>query len=62
MFHSSRHSHVSALIAAGLDVVAVSRRIGHASPAITLSVYAHLFHSKDDDAAAAIDAAMQPRR
>jgi len=61
-FHSLRHSHVSALIAAGLDVVAVSRRIGHASPAVTLAVYAHQFQSKDDAAAAAIEAAMRPRR
>lgn len=61
MFHSLRHSHVSALIAAGLDVVAVSRRISHASPAVTLGVYAHLFQSKDDAAPAAIEAAMRPR-
>jgi integrase len=61
-FHSLRHSHVSALIAAGLDVLAVSRRIGHASPAVTLAVYAHQFQSKDDAAAAAIEAAMRPRR
>ena len=54
-FHSLRHSHASALIAAGLDVVAVSRRLGHASPALTLSVYSHLFVSKDSEAAAAID-------
>ncbi len=54
-FHSLRHSHASALISAGLDVVAVSRRLGHASPALTLSVYSHLFVSKDSEAAAAID-------
>ncbi len=54
-FHSLRHSHASALIAAGLDVVAVSRRLGHASPALTLSVYSHLFVSKDSEAAAVID-------
>ncbi|MGF1628286.1 MAG: tyrosine recombinase XerC [Kiloniellaceae bacterium] len=56
-FHALRHSHASALIAARLDVVAVSRRIGHASPALTLSVYGHLFDPSDDKAAAAIDAA-----
>jgi integrase len=27
----------------GLDVVQVSRLMGHASPSITLNVYAHLF-------------------
>jgi integrase len=61
MFHALRHSHASALIAAGLDVGAVSHRIGHASPAITLTVYAHLFQSKDAAAAEAVEAAMRPR-
>ncbi len=58
MFHALRHSHASALIAAGLDVVTVSKRLGHGSPAITLTVYAHKFASKDTAAAYAIDAAM----
>jgi integrase len=40
-------------------VVAVSRRLGHASPALTLSVYSHLFTNTDDKAAAAIDAALK---
>jgi integrase len=40
-FHALRHTHVSALIAAGLDVVAVSRRIGHANPTVTLNTYGH---------------------
>lgn len=57
-FHALRHSHASALISAGLDVVSVSRRLGHASPALTLSVYSHLFTNTDDKAAAAIDAAL----
>jgi integrase len=51
VLHALRHTHVSQLIAAGADVVTVSRRIGHASPAITLSVYAHLFGSNDQAAA-----------
>ena len=58
-FHGLRHSHASALIAAGLDVVSVSRRLGHASPALTLSVYSHLFVNNDEKAAAAIDAALE---
>ena len=57
-FHALRHSHVSALIAAGLDVVSVSRRLGHASPALTLNVYSHLFVNNDRKAADAIDAAI----
>jgi integrase len=50
--HSLRHTHASTLIAAGLDVLSISRRLGHASPVLTLSVYGHLF--KTDDSAAAI--------
>ncbi|RUU87743.1 site-specific integrase [Mesorhizobium sp. M7A.F.Ca.MR.176.00.0.0] len=58
-FHDLRHTHASALIASGLDVVAISRRLGHASPVVTLSVYAHLFKRSDEGAAAAIEAAMR---
>jgi integrase len=57
-FHALRHSHASALIAAGLDVVTVSHRLGHASPALTLGVYSHLFKNNDEAAAAAIDDAL----
>ena len=41
--NSLRHTFASLLIAKGLDVVFVSRQLGHASPATTLGVYAHLF-------------------
>jgi integrase len=60
-FHALRHSHASALISAGVDIVTVSRRLGHGSPAITLTVYAHLFKNTDTTAATAIEAAMRPR-
>ena len=55
--HALRHTHASQLIAAGLDVVTVSRRIGHSNPTITLSVYAHLFGDTDERAAAAVELA-----
>lgn len=58
-FHALRHTHVSQLIAAGLDVVSVSQRIGHGSSAVTLRVYAHRFVNTDDRAAQMIEAAMQ---
>jgi integrase len=59
MFHALRHSHASALIAAGMDPVTVSKRLGHGSPAMTLTVYAHLFQKTDLAAASAIEAAMR---
>jgi integrase len=57
-FHALRHSSASALIAAGLDVGAVSRRLGHADPSITLRVYTHQFTASDAEAAAAIERAI----
>jgi integrase len=51
-----RHSHASALIASGTDPLTVSRRLGHGSPTVTMSVYAHLFDRGDEVAAKAIDA------
>jgi len=56
--HALRHSHASALIAVGVDVLTISRRLGHGSPAFTLAVYGHLFANTDASAARAIDAAM----
>jgi hypothetical protein len=56
--HALRHTHVSQLIATGLDVVTVSRRIGHSNPTVTLTVYAHLFGNTDERAANAVEAAM----
>jgi integrase len=55
--HALRHTHVSQLIAAGLDVLTISRRIGHASAAVTLDVYGHLFSNTDARAAEIIEAA-----
>jgi hypothetical protein len=41
--HDFRHTFASLLIAQGLDVVFVSRQLGHANPATTLKVYASEF-------------------
>lgn len=49
--HALRHTHVSQLIAAGLDILTISRRLGHASAAITLRIYGHLFANTDAKAA-----------
>ena len=54
-FHALRHTHASQLIASGMDVLSISRRIGHASPSITLNIYGHLFNASDDRAAAVFE-------
>ena len=57
-FHSLRHSHASVLIAAGVDELTVSRRLGHANASITLNVYGHLIERNEDKAADALDAVL----
>jgi integrase len=57
-FHSLRHTHASQLIDAGINIVEISKRLGHSKPGVTLNVYSHLFRTKDDKAAAAINAAL----
>jgi integrase len=58
-FHALRHTHASQLIDAGVDIVTISKRLGHAKPDITLRVYAHLFRNDDSKAAAAINGAFR---
>jgi integrase len=59
-WHDLRHSAASALISAGLNVVYVSRQLGHANPSITLNTYAHLFARAEhaERARSAMDAAL----
>jgi integrase len=57
-FHALRHTHASHLIDAGVDVVRISKRLGHSSPTVTLDTYAHLFARREDKSAAAINDAV----
>ena len=47
-FHDFRHTHASILISKGVDVVKVSKRLGHANAKITLETYAHLVPNEDN--------------
>jgi integrase len=53
--HGLRHTHASQLLGAGVNIKAVSSRLGHSSAAPTLSTYAHLLPGADQDAAQRID-------
>lgn len=54
-FHALRHTHASTLIRAGVDVLTISRRLGHSSASMTLDVYGHLMEGADAAAAKAIE-------
>lgn len=45
--HTLRHTHASQLIAAAIDILTISRRLGHHSPTVTLNVYGHLLTTQD---------------
>jgi integrase len=49
--HSLRHTHGSHLLAAGMELTAVSARLGHSSPYVTATVYSHVISGRDDEAA-----------
>ncbi|WIK62301.1 site-specific integrase [Gleimia europaea] len=52
--HDIRHSHVSLLIEMGFSALAIAERMGHEAVDITYR-YAHLFPTKQDEMAAALD-------
>jgi len=54
-FHALRHTHASTLIRASVDVLTISRRLGHSSASMTLDVYGHLMEGADAAAAKAIE-------
>jgi len=48
--HDFRHSHASLLINAGINILEVSKRLGHSTTDQTLKTYAHLFPSEESKA------------
>jgi integrase len=53
-FRALRHTHASLLIAKGVDILMVSRRLGHSKASTTLNVYGHLIAATDEKAADAL--------
>ena len=49
--HDLRHIHTSLLLEAGVPVHVVAARLGHADPAITLRVYAHVVRDQASEVA-----------
>lgn len=49
--HDLRHIHATTLLLAGVPVHVVAARLGHADPAITLRVYAHVIRAAEARAA-----------
>ncbi|MDR0468839.1 MAG: tyrosine-type recombinase/integrase, partial [Peptococcaceae bacterium] len=59
--HSLRHTNISLMIAAGVDLRTVSGRAGHASMTTTSNIYAHQIQSADARTAEKIGNILDPR-
>ncbi len=57
-FHILRHTYASVVLQAGLDIGTVSKNLGHASPSITLAVYAHFMPGREQEAVDAVALAL----
>lgn len=53
--HLFRHSQASLLIAQGVDVLTISKRLGHSRTSTTLDIYSHLLAKSDAEASDKID-------
>jgi len=49
--HGLRHTHATILLSAREPVHVVSRRLGHATPTVTMSIYAHVLPGSQREAA-----------
>ncbi|GAA5011807.1 hypothetical protein GCM10025734_56670 [Kitasatospora paranensis] len=58
--HALRHFYASVLLDAGESIRAVSDYLGHADPALTLRVYAHLMPNSQDRTRKAVDRLFSP--
>ncbi|WIB68066.1 site-specific integrase [Curtobacterium sp. MCBD17_035] len=61
-FHGLRHMHASLMLASGVDLGTVSKRLGHSTLAITSDLYGHLLDETNRRAAEAMDALMMSAR
>ena len=48
--HDFRHSHASLLINSGINIMAISRRLGHSDVKMTWNTYGHLYPQTEDSA------------
>lgn len=48
-FHSFRHSHVALLLANGVDIYAISKRLGHNNIRTTMEIYSYLMDEKKEE-------------
>ena len=58
-YHGLRHSHLTALMASGINPKVICERAGHASVATTLDLYGHVMPGMQEAVAQGVDAAIR---
>lgn len=58
--HQLRHTYITRLILAGVNIKVVQYLAGHATVDITLNIYTHLMENRPQDTAAAVLSAFEP--
>ena len=53
--HKFRHTQASLLISEGVDILTVSKRLGHAKVSTTLDIYSHVLAKSDQQASDKLD-------
>lgn len=57
-FHDLRHTHATLLLRSGVPTDAVAKRLGHSSPVVTMTVYAHVLEDADAAAVERLEASL----
>lgn len=60
-FHDLRHTAASLMLNNGVDVLVVSRRLGHSKASITLDIYGHVIPSSQERVADLMEELIAPR-
>ena len=59
--HGLRHTNASLMIANGMNVRTVSKRLGHSNTSTTVNIYTHAIQSADERAAQILDILLNPK-
>lgn len=60
--HAFRHTQASLLIAEGVDILMISKRLGHAKVSTTLDIYSHQLAKSDEKASEALETILYKKK
>jgi len=62
VFHDLRHTQASLMLAAGVDLKVIQKRLGHRDFATTANIYSHLLQGAQDEATGKVSALLNKRK